>query len=229
MASLSLTDLLTLQSATNDLNNNNDNLDESDDAHIKSKIIKCKTNNPQSQIPSYNVLTANGSSATTIRSIDVPNEHTSIKLHIRRVCSPSSATETLSIHPTTNLLFQSPQSNESGEPSTPKTAVRQFFHTSAESNGRSLSANNAGRRAIGTRRTSLIETDLSSMNASIYELPKPAVTNHASIYDENTLKKQTTKTNGYKRKSPSEQLEKKRQKVTTKAVKQSTNHMSTST
>jgi hypothetical protein len=147
---------------------------------MKSKIIKCKTNNQQNQISSYNILTPNGSSSTTIRSIDVPNEHASIKLHIRRVCSPSSSTETLSIHPTTNLLCQSEQLNDESKKFIPKTS----------------------RRIITTRRTSLIESDLSHITSPIN-----------NIYDENTLKNQTTKINGFKRKFQNDQQEKKRQKL----------------
>jgi hypothetical protein len=205
------------------LNNNNDKIDDNDDQHMKSKIIKCKTNNQQSQISAYNILTPNGSSSTTIRSIDVPNEHASIKLHIRRVCSPSSSTETLSIHPTTNLLFQPQQSIESNEQPTPKIIPRKFFHT----NDKSSPNNTNSRRMITTRRTSLIESDLSHITSSIYDLPKPTILNHNNIYDENTLKKQ--KINGYKRKSLNEQQEKKRQKLTTKPIKQQqTNNTSTS-
>jgi hypothetical protein len=187
---------------------------------MKSKIIKCKTNNQQSQISAYNILTSNGSSPPTIRSIDVPNEHTSIKLHIRRVCPPSSSTETSSIHPTTNLLFQPQPKTELNEQPSPKIVSRQFFHTNPETN-------NISRRVITTRRTSLIESDLSHITSSIYELPKPMIHHHTSIYDENTLKKQTTKPNGYKRKSQNEQQEKKRQKLTPKATKQQTNNIST--
>ncbi|CAF4971489.1 unnamed protein product, partial [Rotaria magnacalcarata] len=79
-------------------NNPNDIIDDNDEQHIQSKIIKCKTNNQQTDLSSYNVLTENGTTSTTIHSIDVPNEHTSIKLHIRRVCSPSPSppTDTLS-------------------------------------------------------------------------------------------------------------------------------------
>ncbi|UJR09492.1 hypothetical protein I4U23_013730 [Adineta vaga] len=215
-----------IKNNTNDLNNNNDKLDDNDDQHVKSKIIKCKTNNQQSQISSYNVLTSNGSSSTTIRSIDVPNEHASIKLHIRRVCSPSSSTETLSIHPTTNLLYQSQQTSETIEPSTPKIIPRQFFNTNSDLNSKSATTNTSSRRIISTRRTSLIESDLSHITSSMYELPKPIIHNQSSIYDENTLKKQTTKTNGYKRKSLNEQQqEKKRQKLTTKTIKQQTNNL----
>ncbi|CAF5129309.1 unnamed protein product, partial [Rotaria magnacalcarata] len=109
----------------NDLNNNknnsismsnninditmNDNDDDDAQQSVKTKIIKCKTNNQQASTSSYNILTSNCStSSTTIHSIDVPNEHTSIKLHIRRVCSPSS-NDTVLIHPTTNLLLQQQQ------------------------------------------------------------------------------------------------------------------------
>jgi hypothetical protein len=144
-------------------------------------------------------------SSSTIHSIDVPNDHASIKLHIRRVCSPSSSTETLSIHPTTNLLFQSPQQNEFSEQLTTKIIPRKFFNT-----------NQSSHEKITTRRASLIESDLPPITSTIYDLSKPIVNNHSSIYDENTLKKQTTKTNGYKRKSQNEQQEKKRQKLTTR-------------
>jgi len=183
---------------------------------MKSKIIKCKTNNQQNQLSSYNILTQNGSSSTTIRSIDVPNEHASIKLHIRRVCSPSSSTETLSIHPTTNLLSQPQQSNELND----QSATKKFLNPNPETN-------NISRRIITTRRTSLVESDLSHITSSVYDLSKPTINNHNSIYDENTLKKQTTKTNGFKRKFQNEQQEKKRQKLTTKTIKQSTNNTST--
>jgi len=160
---------------TNDLNNNNN---DNDEKHTKSKIIKCKTNN------SYNILSPNGLSSTTIRSIDVPNEHTSIKLHIRRVCSPSSSTETLSIHPT----CQPQQSNELND----QSSTRKFFNTNSEKS----------RRIITTRRTSLIESDLSNITSS---------------YDENTFKKP----NGFKRKFENDHKEKKQQKlITTKNLVQ---------
>ena len=194
---------------------------------MKSKIIKCKTNNQQSQISAYNILAPNGLSSTTIRSIDVPNEHASIKLHIRRVCSPSSSTETLSIHPTTNLLLQPQQAIETTEQSTAKLVPRKFFHTNPELTNKS-STDHFQRQMITTRRTSLIESDLSHVTSSVYDLPKPIMHNFNNIYDENTLKKQTTKTNGYKRKSQNEQQEKKRQKLTAKAIKQQTNNTSTS-
>jgi hypothetical protein len=68
---------------------------------------------------------------------------------------------------------------------------------------------NNSRRIISTRRTSLIESDLSHIT-----LPTSTVDNHNNIYDENTLKKQTTtKSNGFKRKSPHERQEKKRTKI----------------
>ncbi|CAF3559365.1 unnamed protein product [Rotaria sp. Silwood1] len=189
------------------------NTDDNDEQHIQSKIIKCKTNNQQNQISSYNILTSNSTSSTTIRSIDVPNEHTSIKLHIRRVCSPSSsataaATETLSINPTTNLLYQT------NEQSTTKIISRKFFHTNTE-----LSNNNLSRRLLTTRRRSLIESDLTNYDHSKIIM---------NIYDENTLKKQTTKTNGYKRKLQNDQQEKKQQKLITKTTKQQTNNIKSS-
>lgn len=187
-------------------------------------MIKCKTNNQQSQASLYNILPTNNSlstatmttttttTTTTIRSIDVPNEHTSIKLHIRRVCSPSSSssssmvtpTETSSINPTTNLLYQS------NEKSPTKLVGRKFFEPD----------NKSSRRVITTRRTSFIESDLALINASI--------NNHINIYDENTLKKSVTKTNGYKRKIPNDQQEKKRQKLTPKTTKQQSTTISKS-
>jgi len=78
-----------------------------------------------------------------------------------------------------------------------------LFNTNTKS-----SINNNSRRIIATRRTSLIESDLSHITSPI--------NNHNSTYDENTLKKETTKINGFKRKSQNDQQEKKRQKLTTK-------------
>ncbi|CAF1094623.1 unnamed protein product [Rotaria sordida] len=206
-------------------NNTNYIIDDNDEQHIQSKIIKCKTNNQQNQIPSYNILTSNctssssSTSTTTMRSIDVPNEHASIKLHIRRVCSPSSSTETLSINPTTptNLLY-----HQTNEQSTNKIISRKFFNTNTETNNN----NNKSRRIITTRRTSLIESDLSShLNSTNYDHSKTIM----NIYDENTLKKQTTtKPNGYKRKLQNDQQEKKRQKLTNKITKQQTNNIKSS-
>lgn len=173
----------------------------SDDNDMQSKIIKCKTNNQQNQHSSYNVLTSNGTSSTTIRSIDVPNEHTTIKLHIRRVCSPSSSSEALS----TNSTIA-----HSNEQTQPKIISRKFFHTNPESNNKSFT-----RRVISTRRTSLIETDLAKINSTI--------TNHSNIYDENSFKKQT---NDYKRKFSNDQQDKKRQRLAPKATKQSATNAS---
>ncbi|CAF3421433.1 unnamed protein product [Rotaria socialis] len=174
-------------------NNPNDIIDDNDEQHIQSKIIKCKTNNQQIDLSSYNVLTTNGTPSTTIRSIDVPNEHTSIKLHIRRVCSPSPSppTDTLSI-------------NKSNEQSKTKVISRNVFNTNSESTNKSLV-----RRMISTRRTSLIESDSLKINSTNYDHSKTIITNHMNIYDENTLKNQTTKTNGYKRKLQNDQHDKK--------------------
>jgi hypothetical protein len=195
----------------------NDN-DDDEQQPFKTKIIKCKTNNLQSPTPSYNILTSNGSSSTTIRSIDVPNEHTSIKLHIRRVCSPSS-NDTTSIYPTTNLLSQ--QSNESNDQqSTTKIIPRKFFNSNEISNNKSSTT--IPRRLISTRRTSLVETDQCHISSSIYDLPKPLITNHTNIYDENTLKKQIPN----KRKSLTDQHDKKRTKLTSKTIKTPTNNTS---
>lgn len=158
---------------TNDLNNNNDKLDDFDDQHLKSKIIKCKTNN---------ISSPNGSNSPTIRSIDVPNKYASIRLHIRCGTPPTSSTDTtIESIPT-------------------KITPRQFFNTNSDST----------RRVITTRRTSLIESDLSQIT-----LPKTTIST-----DENTLKKSTiAKSNGFKRKSPEEQAEKKRQRLTTNTSK----------
>jgi hypothetical protein len=152
---------------------------------MKSKLIKCKTNN---QLSSYNISIPNGASSTTIRSIDVPNEHAAIKLHIRRRCPPSSSTETLSIHPTFN----------------DQLTTQTILHTNAETK-----PNHLVRRIITTRRTSLIESDLSHITSTIDDPPKTTIN---SIYDENTLKKQ----NGFKRKLHHEEQDKKRPKLSTK-------------
>jgi len=200
----------------------NDNDNDKQQQSVKTKIIKCKTNNQQAQTSSYNILTPNGSSSSsssssTIRSIDVPNEHASIKLHIRRVCSPSS-NDTVSIHPTTNLLSQ--QSNE--QQLTTKNISRKFF------NSNELTNNKISRRLISTRRTSSIEIDQCHSSSSIYDISKPLINNHINIYDENTLKKQTTKINGNKRKLSNEQQDQKRTKLTSRTIKQPTNNNSKS-
>ena len=203
------------------MSNNTDDNDEDEQQSVKTKIIKCKTNNQQAQTSSYNILTAaNGSPSTTVRSIDVPNEHTSIKLHIRRVCSPSS-NDTVSIHPTTNLLSQ-PANDVSEQQSPTKIISRQFFNSNEITNEK------VSRRFISTRRSSLIETDQYHTSSSIYDLPKTIMNSQTNIYDENTLKKQTTKLNGNKRKSLTEQQEKKRSKLTSRTIKPQTNNTSTS-
>jgi len=208
-------------------NNHDDTINDNDDDEqqhlqlqqpqqpVKTKIIKCKTNNQQIQTSSYNILTPNGSSSsTTIRSIDVPNEHTSIKLHIRRVCSPSSNDSS-----TINPLSQ--QSNDlNDQQSTTKIISRQFF------NSNELLNNKISRRLIPTRRRSLIETDQCHISSSIYDLPKPIINNHINIYDENTLKKSTTKLNENKRKLSNEKQDKKRTKLTSRAIKQTINNNS---
>ena len=208
----------------NDLNNNNNspisNINENDDDDdeqqiVKTKIIKCKTNNQQVQTPSYNILASNCTPSTMIHPINVPNEHTSIKLHIRRICSPSP-NDTVSIHPTTNLL--SPQLNISNEQQSTKKVISRKFFNSNEINDTKYS-----RRPISTRRTSSIESYQSHTSSSIYDLPK---TIHTNIYDENTLKKQTTRTNGKKKKSLNEQQEKKRTKLTSRTIKQQSSNTS---
>ncbi len=205
---------LSMSNNHDEIMNDNDGDEQQQQQPVKTKIIKCKTNNQQAQTSSYNILTPNGSSSTTILSVDVPNDHTSIKLHFRRVCSPS-ANDTISIHPTTNLLSQ--QSNESHPESTTKSISRTFF------NSNELSNNKISRRFISTRRSSSIETDQYHSSSSIYDhLPKTLITNHTNIYDENTLKKpSTTKTNGNKRKLFNEQHDKKRTKLTSRTIKQS--------
>ncbi|UJR36636.1 hypothetical protein I4U23_029355 [Adineta vaga] len=194
---------------------NDDDIDDDDQQQpVKTKIIKCKTNNQQAQTPSYNILTANGSSSsssssssTVIRSHDIPNEHTSIKLHIRRVCSPPS-NEPVPVHPQ-----QSIDSNEQIQ-STTKIVSRKFF------NSNEVIHNKTARRPISTRRTSANETD----SSSIYDLPKSSVNNHTNVHDENSLKNQISKANGNKRKFFNEQQEKKRTKLATRTVKpQATN------
>ena len=229
--------------------NDNDKEDDDDDDQqqqsVKTKIIKCKTNNQQNSISSYNILTPNGSSSSSTvatRSIDVPNEHASIKLHIRRVYSPSS-NELTTIHPTTNLLSQ--QSNDFNDQqllplplqlplpqptttitTTTKIISRKFF------NSDELINNKNARRLIGTRRKSLLDIDQSqsSSSSSIYDISKPIINNHINIYDENSLKKPTTitKTHGNKRKFTNEQQEKKRTKLTSRTIKQLTNNNSRS-
>ncbi len=203
-------------------NNHNDTINDNDDDEqqqqqqhpVKTKIIKCKTNNQQVQTSSYNILTPNGSSSsTTIHSIDVPNEHTSIKLHIRRVCSPSSNDSS-----TTNLLSQ--QSNDLNDhQSTTKIISRKFFNSNELITNTKIS-----RRLIPTRRRSLIDTDQCHLSSSIYDLPKPIINNHINIYDENTLKKSTTKLNENKRKLLNEKQDNKRTKLTSRTIKQSINN-----
>jgi hypothetical protein len=177
---------LFLKTNTNDLNNNNDH----DEEHHKSKIIKCKTNNQSSS--SYNISPPNGSSSpSTIRSIDVPNNHASIKLHIRRLYPPSSTTTTTETSSTAgNLLCQTPQSTDQ----IPSKSI------------------NNSRRIIPTRRTSLIESDLSHIT-----LPTSTVHNNNSIPDENILKKQP---NGFKRKFSLEVEDKKPTKSTSNSIVQ---------
>ncbi|CAF0878475.1 unnamed protein product [Didymodactylos carnosus] len=104
-----------------------DNDDDDEEPMLNTRIIKCKSSlksqlpshlvhNPQIrqiQMPSYNILSQQTALPTVTpgyRSIEVPNEHTSIKLHIRRVCSPTETVTT----PTTNLLHH----NSSKSPST---------------------------------------------------------------------------------------------------------------
>ena len=123
----------------NDFNNN------PDDENLKSTTIKYKTN------------------STNRSSNDVPNAHTSLKLHIRRYDSPVSSSST-----TTTAAAVA--------------ATSQLNHSS-----------DSTRRIISTRRTSLIESDLS----------------HITDQDENLLRKP----NGFKRKTVNEQQEKKRQKI----------------
>lgn len=186
--------MVCFQPNINDLNNNNnEKFDDLDEQHPKSKIIKCKTNN---------ISSPNGSSPPTIRSIDVPNKYTSIKLHIRCGVPPTSFTETNQTSQTTTTT-----TNESIP--TKITPPRQFFNTNSDS------MTNHTRRVITTRRTSLIESDLSQIT-----LPKTSIP--TSVHDENILKKSTaTRTNGFKRKSLDEQAEKKRQKITTNPSKSS--------
>lgn len=197
--------------------NDNDNDDDDDDDQqqpVKTKIIKCKTNNQQAQASSFNILTANGSTSTAIRPHDVPNEHTSIKINIRRVCSPSS-NEPVPVHPSaTNHLPQRSTDSIEQIPSTTKIISRKFF------NSNELTNTKTSRRPIATRRTSLIEVD----SSSIYDLPKALVNNHTNVHDENSLKNQI---NGNKRKVFNEQQEKKRTKLTSRTVKQQTNNTST--
>ena len=111
------------------------------------------------------------------------------------------------MNPTTNLLSCS---NE--QPST-NIISRKFFNTYTNS------TNNLPRRMIATRRASSMESNSTHMNSSIYNFSESTVNNHSSIYDENTLKKQATKANGYKRKLQNEQQDKKRQKLTIKTTK----------
>ena len=183
----------------NDLNNNkslfdetilNDPDDDDSDQHIKTKIIKCKTNNQQIQPNSYNILTSNGS--TTQRSNDNPTEHTSLKLHIR-VCSPSATDTPTSIHDSTEH-HQLPT----------KIISRKFFNSNELTHSKQQQQQQP-RRFTSTRRTSLIETD----SPSIYDLPKTQRT--TTISDENNLKK----VNDNKRKFTHESQEKKRSKLPT--------------
>ncbi|CAF1386289.1 unnamed protein product, partial [Adineta ricciae] len=206
-----------LDEALNGNGNGNDNDDDDDDDDqqqaVKTKIIKCKTNNQQAQTSSYNILTANGSSSTAIHSLDVPNEHTSIKINIRRVCSPSS-NEPAPVNPSSaNHLPQRSIDSTEQTPSATKIISRKFF------NSNELTNTKTSRRPIATRRTSLIEAD----SSSIYDLPKTLVNNHTTVYDENSLKNQIMKMNGNKRKVFNEQQEKKRTKLTTRTVKQQVN------
>lgn len=179
-----------------------DDDDDDDDQQqaVKTKIIKCKTNNQQAQTSAYNILIPNGSSPKSIRSIDVPNEHAAIKLHIRRVCSPSS-TESSS------TAIELP-------PATTKIISRQFF------NSNEIPTDKNSRRFISTRRTSSVDTEHYQSSSIIYDLPKTTLHNQLNIHDENTLKKPTTK-----RKSVNDLQEKKRTKLTTsRIIKQPTNN-----
>ena len=184
----------------NNNNTNHDKLDDLDEQHLKSKIIKCKTNN---------ISSPNGSSSPTIRSIDVPNNFTSIKLHIR--CGvppppPPSSSKDTNLHSQTTMTTTT-------DPIPIKITPRQFFNTNSDS------TIPHSRRVITTRRTSLIESDLS-------QIPLPKTSIQTSIPDENTLKKSTTttKANGFKRTSLDEQTEKKRQKITTPNTSKSSDH-----
>ena len=53
---------------------------------------------------------------------------------------------------------------------------RKFFNTNTETK-----TNNIPRRIITTRRTSLIESDLSHITSSIYDHPKTTINNQNSI------------------------------------------------
>ena len=209
-------------------------MDDDDDYEpqqsVKTKIIKCKTNNQQIQMPSYNILTSNAPPPPPLpppppannlnHSMDIPNEHTSLKLHIRRVCSPSSLSDTLAIHPTSNLLCQSLNEHDSSQTSqqilTTKIIPRKFFNSNDLINARTPMT--LPRRLISTRRTSLVETDIYQQNStSIYTLTK------TNISDENMMKKPVGRPLSQKRKTLTEQQEKKRTKLTTRTTKSTTN------
>lgn len=189
-----------------DENLDNDDDDDDDDQQqaVKTKIIKCKTNNQQAQTSAYNISLPNGSSPKSIRSIDVPNEHAAIKLHIRRVCSPSSSESSSTTMNKDSLELPS---------ATTKIISRQFF------NSNEIPTEKNSRRFISTRRTSSVDTEHYQSSSMIYDLPKTTLHNQLNIHDENTLKKPTTK-----RKSVNESQEKKRTKLTSRTIiKQPTN------
>lgn len=204
--------------------------DDESEQSVKTKIIKCKTNNQPIQMPSYNILTSNGptisSSSNSIstltnfpstttstsnvhHSLEIPSEHTSIKLHIRRVCSPSSSNDTLAIHPTSNLLCQTSSSSSlvmNDLPSqqqqqilTTKIIPRQFFN--------STDFTSQTRRFVSTRRTSLVDND----GTATFTLTKTT-----NISDENILKKPAGRSLSQKRKTIVDSQEKKRTKLTSR-------------
>ena len=186
-----------------------ENIDDDDDTQqqaVKTKIIKCKTNNQPTQTSSYNVLIPNGSSSASIRSVDVPSDHAAIKLHIRRLCSPSSTDSSM----TTSTSTPNKDSLEVQPQSTTKIIPRQFF------NSNEMSTDKSSRRFISTRRTSSVDIEHYQSSSSLYDLPKSVLHNQLHIYDENTLKKSTTK-----RKVPTvnDSQEKKRTKLTSRTTK----------
>ena len=176
-------------------------------------MILSRTKSAAMQLSVFPSLMVNDLSPS-IRSIDVPNEHAAIKLHIRRVCSPPplirAPAETRPIHSTTNLFFPSRQEHLS---SSMKITPRQWTYSNTDLQQNDslnhFTTFNVPRRMTATRRLSLAESDQSS-RAAFIDHPR-------HIPDENTFKRASIRSIGNKR-----------QKVTTKTVKSTTSSSSMS-
>lgn len=191
----------------------------------KHNMIHSRSKNASTQLVAFPPFAVNDFSSS-IRSIDVPNEHAKIKLHIRRVCSPPplirASPETRSIHSTTNLFFPSHHDHLS---SPMRSIPRQlsFSNTDLQQNDSFNHSTALGipRRMTATRRLSLADNEHSFRSAFI--------DHPMNIPDENTLEKATVRSMTNKRQVSSEQKEIKRQKLTTtKTVKTPTSSSSKS-